>query len=348
MASSVQTQPPSAGQTLLPPTLMLAGQRARKTWSLLLLIELGLLGAVLLACVVPLYTNITLTAALRTMLNGQDSALVVSTTPRLLSASIIAQAGQMLNKEITRTLGTDVDVMQFAIHTQQLPLLSAGPHGSLQAVPADMNLVSADLKQATAHLKLVAGHLPDPANPELEVALTPTTAQALHVNIGDTLYMHVDFTDVYTTIYSQILKLHLSGLFTPDANDASFWHGNDFAPSYQQGTHFYALMPDETLLNTFTSFSNAAGTQHHVFASPPTVLWYYHFNSAHLTINDLNAFFSGIQQVQFDNANNSNLQQDPYLLQTQTFLSLPDTLNGLVQRATVIAGRCLRDAIRAR
>lgn len=336
MASSVEISAKRGGRALLPPVLALAGQRARKTWSLLLLTELGMLGAVLLACVVPLYTSVTLTASLRYTLNSQSSDIIVNTTPRLISSSIISQAGHAINSEMQRTLGNGLEPVQFSIQSQPLQMLTSNARGVLQEAGTDLNLISEDMQRAAGHLHLVSGHLPDPASSVLEIALTPETARTLHAGVGGLLHVHIDFTDVYTTIYPAYLDLRISGLFTLNRQDNAFWHDSDFAPSHQQGTHFYALLPNETLLNTLNQLSSAASARHHVLAAAPTVNWFYHVNTSHLTIDDLNGFFSGIQQVQFDNANNPTLAQDPYLVQTQTLLTLPDTLNNLVQRTTII------------
>src|SRR6185312_5114216 len=112
MAASTQTRPTRA---VLPPTLTLAGQRTRQTWGLLLLTELGMLGAVLLACVVPLYANVTMSAALRGTLNAQNSDIVVRTLPQLISAPVISQTTLTLNKELNRTLGSYLNPAQFSI-----------------------------------------------------------------------------------------------------------------------------------------------------------------------------------------------------------------------------------------
>ena len=163
MASSVQTQSKRLGRALLPPVLTLAGQRMRKTWSLLLLTELGMLGAVLLTCVVSLYTNITLTASLRYTLNAQSSDIIVSTVPGLVSSSILAQAGQAINKEMTRELGNALESVQFSIQSQPIQMLTANAQGTLHEAGADMSLISEDMHQAAAHLNLVAGSLPEAA-----------------------------------------------------------------------------------------------------------------------------------------------------------------------------------------
>jgi hypothetical protein len=315
--------------------LTLAGQRARKTWGLLLLTELGMLGAVLLACVVPLYANVTMTASLRATLNAQDSSIAVHTSPQLISASAIARTTQTLSKEASRVLGSDLKPMQFSIQTQALELLTPTSSGALQASGTDISLISEDMQQATAHLKQISGSLPNATDPTLEIAITPATALALHTNIGDMLPVNIDFVDASSTLYQQTLNLRVSGLFIP-SNADYYWHGNTFTPSREQGTHYYALLSNAALTNTFDHLSSTAFTHLHFFASSPTVTWYYQFNPSHMTINDLTPLSQGIQQIQLDNANNPALEQDPYLEQTQTVLSVPATLNGLVSRISII------------
>lgn len=336
MASSVQTQSANVGRTLLPPTLTLAWQRIRKTWGLLLLTELGMLGAVLLACVVPLYANVTMTAALRSTLNAQSTDIVVRTLPQLVSSSVIGQTTHALDKELGHMLGPFLDPTQFSIETQMLPMLSANPRGTLKSAGAQMSLISADVNEATAHLKLVAGALPNPAASTLEVAVTPVTAQILHARVGDLLHVRVDFTDVYNKVYPQILDLRLSGLFAPSEDNDPFWHGDTFAPDLALGVRLYALIPNAPLLNAFAHLSSEAAAHNRVFVSTPDVIWYYHLNTSRLAIGDLNTLLAGIQHIQVDNANNPNLEQDPYLEQTQTYLPSPDALNGLNERISVI------------
>ena len=335
MASSTQTRPARVGRALLPSTLTLAGQRARQTWGLLLLTELGLLGAVLLACVVPLYANVTMTAALRGTLNAQNSDIVVRTLPQLVSAPVISQTTQTLNKELGHTLGSYLNPSQFSIETQTLQLLASNAQGNLSSTHIGFSMISAEMQQAVPHLTLNAGHLPDPAASQLEIAVTPDTARLLNASVGDLLYARLDFTDVYNKTYPQILTFRLSGLFTPTSGDA-FWHGDDFTPYTASNIHLYALIPNETLLNTLARFSTAAATHNRVFVSPPDVIWYYHLNASHLAIGDLSTLLAGIQQIQVDNANNASLEQDPYLEQTQTYLPSPDALNNLNARLAVI------------
>ena len=338
MASSAQTQTRRAGWTLLPPTLTLAWQRTRKTWGLLLVAELGMLGAVLLACVVPLYANVTMTAALRGTINTspQNSDIVVRTLPQLVSAQVVTQTTRVLNREMGQTLGPYLDPVQFSIETQSLPLLAPDQQGVLKPTRVNTTLISADIDRATSHLTLVAGRLPGDSGNTLEVAVTPETMQVLHATLGSVVAVSVNFTDVYNKTYPQILLLHLVGLFRPAGGSDPFWHGDDFAPFLDNGIHLYALIPNASLLNTYARLSSDATAHQRVFVSTPNILWYYHLDSSQIGIDNLNSLITGIGRVQVDNANNSSLEQDPFLEQTQTYLPSPDALNGLAARIAVI------------
>lgn len=338
MASSVQTRTMRTGWTLLPPTLTLAWQRTRKTWGLLLVVELGMLGAVLLACVVPLYANVTMTAALRGTLNisPQNSDIVVRTLPQLVSAQVVTQTTQILDKELGKTLGPYLDPVQFSIETQSLPLLAPDQQGVLKPTRVNTSLISADMARATGHLTLIEGSLPKVSGDTLEVAVTPETLQYLHATLGSVLAVSMNFTDVYDKTYPQILLLHIVGLFRPAGGNDPFWHGDDFAPYLDNGIHLYALVPNQSLLSTYAHLSSDAAVHNRVFVSTPNLLWYYHLDSSQIGIDNLNALITGIGRVQVDNANNPALEQDPYLEQTQTYLPAPDALNGLAARISVI------------
>jgi hypothetical protein len=326
------------GRTLLPPTLTLAWQRTRKTWGLLLIVELGILGAVLLACAVPLYASLTMTAAVRQTLNAsaQNADVVVRTLPQLVSAQVVTRTTQTLNKELGQTLGPDLEQVQFSIETQSLPLLVSDRQGRLSPTRVNTSLISADPGRAAPHLTLLEGTLPTDSQTALQIAVTPQTLRYLHATIGSVLAVALPFTDVYNRTYPQVLLLRIVGLFRPAGASDPFWHGDDFAPYLDNGVHLYALAANTSLLAAYARLCRAAAAHNRVFVSPPSMLWYYHLNSSRIGIDDLPTLIAGIGQVQVDNANNSLLEQGPYLEQTQTYLPAPAALNDLAARLAVI------------
>lgn len=324
------------GKALLPPSLTLAWQRLRKTWHLLAITQLGLVSAVLLACVVPLYATITLTASLRDTLNSyaQNSDIVVRTQPQLISSSILNTTTQRLNQELKHTLGAYLEPVQFSIETQILPLLSVEKQGKPSPAPrAGVGLISAQMNLAAPHLTMLQGRLPQATGSVLEIAMTPENARILSVNVGDEIVVAVNFTDVYNKVFTHELHLRLVGLFKP-ASDF-FWHGDDFAPYQDRTINLYALVPNEALVQVLDASSSSTGRQR-VFVSSPDVIWYYRLDISRISIDDLSKLTNGIATTQLDNANNPDLENDPYLEQTQTYLPSPETFNGLAARVSVI------------
>lgn len=332
----------SSGQTrnraLLPPALTLAWQRSRQSWGWLCVIELGVLGAILLACAVPLYTSVTMTAAVRATLNtsAQNTDIVVRSLPQLVSLPVITQTTQILNRELTQALGPYLQPVQLSLETQSLRLLVPDQQGTLTASGVNTSLISADSSQAASHLTLLEGSLPTVSGASLQIAVTPQTLDYLHATVGSVLAVSLSFTDVYTRMYPQVLLLRIVGLFRPDSTHDPFWHGNDFAPYLNNGVHLYALTATTGLLNTYTRLSRDAAAHNRVFVSPPSVLWYYHLNSSLIGVDDIHTLIAGIGQVQIDNANNPALERDPYLEQTQTYLPIPAVLDNLAGRLAVI------------
>jgi hypothetical protein len=326
------------GRPLLPPTLTLAWQRTRKTWGLLLIVELGILGTVLLACAVPLYASVTMTAAVRNTLNAsaQNADIVVRTLPQLVSTQVVTRTTQTLNEELGQILGPYLEQVQLSVETQSLPLLAPDRQGLLTPTRVNASLISADPSRAAAHLTLLEGIMPTDAGAALQIAVTPETLRYLHATIGSVLAVALPFTDVYNRTYPQVLPLRIVGLFRPAGGSDPFWHGDDFAPYLDNGVHLYALAANASLLAAYARLCSAAAAHNRVFVSPPSILWYYHLNSARIGIDDLHTLIAGIGQVQLANANNPLLEQDPYLEQTQTYLPAPATLNSLAARLAVI------------
>jgi hypothetical protein len=61
MARSAKAPDLKGGRTLFPPTVKLAVILVRKTWGLLLITGLGFVAAVMLACAIPLYSDVSMT-----------------------------------------------------------------------------------------------------------------------------------------------------------------------------------------------------------------------------------------------------------------------------------------------
>src|SRR5579871_4159741 len=120
---------PRASRALVPPTITLAFQRLREVWGLLLVTGLGMLSAVVLVCAVPLYSQVAMTAGMRSVLASfsQNDDIVVRTR---------------------RSLGTFLAPPQISIQTQLLNILRNSSTGGLQPFGGQIALISSSMDEA--------------------------------------------------------------------------------------------------------------------------------------------------------------------------------------------------------
>lgn len=83
----------------VPPFVMLAWWQVRPTWRLLLVMCAGIIVAVAFVCTVPLYSDVTMTAGLRSALTSptESADIVVSSQSEQLDTGAVGQATQSLN-----------------------------------------------------------------------------------------------------------------------------------------------------------------------------------------------------------------------------------------------------------
>ena len=139
-------------------------------------------------------------------------------------------------------------------------------------------------------------------------------------SVGKTLYLP-------TIREEHILPFRLVGIFkSPGANEP-YWHGNDFLsvargkpPFGPKGRIYMGLVSDEPFISIMTHITKNQGTGAVVLEIPFSLDWYYGFDPAHVSINDLATIVSNANTVQVDIANNPKLDQIPYLEKTQAFI----------------------------
>ena len=119
---------------LIPPSVTLAVWRLRQMWRLLLVAALGNIAAVLLVCIVPLFTQVALSAGLRGVLAGQgDGAQIVinafGTEPTQEAATAIQQ---QLDHIIAGDMGPYVQPgrSQFSVSLPDVLLMPDASSGS--------------------------------------------------------------------------------------------------------------------------------------------------------------------------------------------------------------------------
>ncbi len=319
----------------VPPYVTLAWWQVRPTWRLLLVMGVGIIAAVAFVCTVPMYSDVTMTAALRSALTSptQNADFVVSSQSELLDADTIGKATQSLNTIFSKEFGTLVNPVQFSIQTQQYPLMAKtqGPHGQTQysATQDVISFVSAPAKQTPSHVTVLQGKLPQTSDSAIEVALTAESAALLHVRIGSTLTVQVVFTPLPIPQNKGVSPLlmnvpvHVVGIINPTSLDDPFWHNTTFlsynnspkAPGALAGSTFTGLTSSDGYLNYFSQLFSTSSISRYTLDSPCTLVWYYSFNASIVSIYDLNAINTGISNVQTEVSFDSDLLNSPYIEQ---------------------------------
>jgi putative ABC transport system permease protein len=342
MSHSAKMPLPSGGKTLFSPTMMLAVLLARKTWGLLLITGLGFVAAVMLACAVPLYSDVSMTAGLRSALTSSSTHadIVVQSFAEQINQQKIVETTNILNREFKGKLGPYLSSPQFTIQTSVLPidkkLLSS--HGNATFINTDnqLQLYGTPMDQSASHLTLLQGRLPKTVssgatNDDLEIALSDESARSLSVTLGSVIYMKVALVYIPTIREEHVLPFRLVGIFkSPLANEA-YWHGNDFLsvargrpPFGPPGSIYMGLVSDEPFISIMTHITKYQGIGAVVLENPFNFDWYYGFDPARISINDLTTIVSAANTVQVDIANNPLLDQTPYLEKTQA--SIPSDI----------------------
>ncbi len=350
-------------RSVLPSMATLALWRLRHAGFHLLLLGLGMLTAVTLICIVPLFSEVTSTAGVRDFLNASpaNSEIALDTATQGLSTRIVSNLKQQFDPLFQQYLGTYLNQStQFSLQASGFSITASQPAQRTRAgtSPTGVSLVGIPVEEAGSHITLVQGRLPQATSGAIEILLTPATAQNLHVTVGSLITLKGDlFTnpqDMFGgTVPVGTFALHVVGLFTITQAQTAFWHGQDFQPTSQNQTTSYTfLVPSDALL---TALDHLAATFHSdtVF-SPQTyqLTWYYHLDGSHITINSLNALISRLNALQANMGVKSEKIQEviqsgalltyPYLVRTNisspssNSFTLPNALDGYSNRVDVV------------
>jgi hypothetical protein len=239
--------------------MTLALWRWRRHWFLLLVTGVGMAAAVMIVCALPLFTGVMQTAGLRSVLRAAPSSSEL--TLRAPVVGLSTQTLEIINRYAQPPFQDHLkeylkDPAQFEIQTPEFTIRSL--EHSTHETP--LQLVGNSIQQTAPHVILSRGRLPRTISENLEIAVTPATAEALHIQVGSVITVEVPF---YTTLGAgnlsaesqppnvQQINLNVVGLFTVKANDP-FWHAEDFLPAAQGSAwHYTALVSNQALLATF-------------------------------------------------------------------------------------------------
>ena len=183
---------------LIPSSFTLAIWRLRQTWRLLLIVGLGDIAAVLLVCIVPLFTQVALSAGVRGVIDGQPGAsqIFISGFAQAPSQQDVATIQQRLDSIIASDMGAYV-VAGEPNFSVSLPFVMLPPNPSSgSGAPSggpqqQLQVVGADMTQAAKQYTLIAGRLPSASSDTVEIALTQADATSLNTHLGAILHAQI-------------------------------------------------------------------------------------------------------------------------------------------------------------
>lgn len=310
--------------------LWLASSRWKHTWFLLLMMTLGMVAAVVIVCTVPLFASVMNTAGLRQALRTDpDSAEIdINTTTLGLSTPVVDNVHNLFAELLHQDLGNFAQPSQFTILASNLAF--ATPSKDTRS----LLLYGASLQQAAAHLGSLQGHLAqvNTRQPyEVEVMMTPDSASALGLKVGDTFPLQLTFSPSATgEPRTQAITARVSALFSVNAANLAYWHGENFT-HFRTGSglgtaySYTMLVSNDSLLALADSLAARNQTKA-IFSLGQTLRWYYQLDVSHLTIDQLNTLIGDCSTLQADytnnygyleNGNSAASQAFPYLSSTQ-------------------------------
>ncbi len=312
---------------MLPPMVTLALWRLRRMWRLLIITGLGMVAAVMLVCAVPLYSQVSLTAGLRGILNAspENADIMVYSIAEQVNSSYINKVTNTLNQEFQSDLGSYLSTPQFFMQTPSAPLAKPAGHNTFTLDHQNLaQIYDGSMPQIAPHITLLQGRLPSATAKDIEVALLPQTASLLKATIGSVFYYPVALLNAPPAKSIAYLPLHVVGIFSvKNANDP-FWHQVGFdpvgMPPPQSSTLHTMLASSANVLSVYSQLFSTPQSNLWVLKNAVEYYWYYRLDVDHLTINDLYNVLDGVYQAQMNVSSNVILQEPPYTDQTKIIL----------------------------
>lgn len=314
-------------------TLTLARWRLRQTGWLLFMACLGFILAMIISCVVPLFTTVASASSLQTLLQADPARndLTLSVNTQGLSSAVASAVQQQVTPLVQQRLGPYLHgSAAFTIQEAGVQVLSPG---FLQHVEP-VNIYAASLSSLKPHLRLLAGRWPESSASNLEIMLTPTTANELHLALGARLTLQGDFSRYNLTggpIDGQTaFNAQLVGLFSVQTPAPVTLHGQNFQSVFNGTGTLYTLLTDAT---AFLHTLDQTATQLHtdaIFSYLAFQLtWDYSLQTTHVEPAQLGDLLNRLSASQNDVSNYESNQQRlvfgtvsfPYV--TQVALSSP-------------------------
>jgi hypothetical protein len=278
----------------------LAFWQLRRTWFLLLFITLGTVAAVVIACAIPLLSNVMTTAGLRSTLRATPDIadIALNTGVDGISTPIVQNVYHQFDPLFHHYLGNTIQPAQFAITSEDFSLYPPRKN-------AVVTVYGTSMQQAAPHLGLIQGQLARiTSNPSsiIETMMTPDTAQLLGVKVGSTFKLSLSYlVETSTTIFqrSAVLSIRVAGLFSVTPADAAYWRGEDFKTMKISLEEYTLLFPDDALLALFDQLRSSYHTDaiHSLNADGYSLIWHYRLDSSQLDSSKLDSLINQLAGV---------------------------------------------------
>lgn len=292
---------------IIPSSFTLATWRLRQVWKLLLIAGLGNIAAVLLVCVVPLFTQIALDAGVRGAFSGQSGSSQIFVDGFAMAPT--QQDVSAIQRQLDSILASDMGPYlapgepQFSV---MLPFLGLTPRASTGSVASSggqspMQIVGADMTQAAKQYTLITGRLPSTSSSTLEIALMQADASTLGAHVGDTLHVQIPGPQA-TDLDLRVVGIVATPSSTGQTSNQQFQpgrvtFGNGGVGEAGPGS-IAALASNQAILAWLGAHaSSSSGLQG---GPPPTLDWTYQIDTSHMTSGALNDVLDRLNNVQND------------------------------------------------
>ncbi|HEX7733817.1 MAG TPA: FtsX-like permease family protein [Ktedonobacteraceae bacterium] len=317
-------------------TLTLACWRLRQTGWLLLVASLGFVAAMIIACVVPLFTGVATSSGLQAILQADAarSDITLSVQTAGLSSEVARAAQQQVTPLVEQKLGAYQQGSPF-MAIQETNILGVAPVSLVHA--GYFTMYTAALDKLRAALKLVSGNWPVNDADNLEIVLTPEAAQALHLTLREKFTLQGNFS-TYNATGGPIdqrtpLQVQLVGLFEVQSSTPLALHGQNFQPVLEGVTTIYTVVTDS---NLFLQALDHMAARLHVDAIysylPFQLTWDYLLRTKNLQTDQAEDLSNRLFTIQTSVGNYQTSQQQlvnggvssfPYIRQAVTYSPRP-------------------------
>ena len=299
----------------------LARWQLGSTWRLLLVAELGVLAAVVLICLIPLYSSVALSAALRDSLSASPENFYITETG--FSAVYNRQKLQQFQQTVSQQMGKIVPG-----YVENEPIFSASmPSLAVPNSETILDFTGFPEQQIPQHVRLVEGQLPKTSRGVLEFVTTPEGLEALEqmhqgYRVGSVFQFPLFLHAVNLPPLTLTLLMKDVGVVTLTSKTDTFWHALDFQPSVVNATtSIPALISNEALGSALERIEMAPGMQTYTLTPSQfiTVSWYYPLKLEHFDVNHLDDITTRMNQLlSAFNLAGDPLSLPPYVQQTST------------------------------